>query len=146
MIFTWEDYLTFAEKLLSIVDGNIICNELDSHETLLRTAISRAYYGSYHAALSYLLDNTNFQRQSYDPHMQVINAYRNSVYRDRKAIAPILLLLRNLRTKADYEIVFDNSTQSTYSSVYAATSRSIREAKKVIEMVNNFTPRNNRNI
>jgi hypothetical protein len=139
MIFTWEDYLTFAEKLLSIVDGNIICNELDSHETLLRTAISRAYY-------SYLLDNTNFQRQSYDPHMQVINAYRNSVYRDRKAIAPILLLLRNLRTKADYEIVFDNSTQSTYSSVYAATSRSIREAKRVFEMVNNFTPRNNRNI
>jgi uncharacterized protein (UPF0332 family) len=146
MSFDWENYLLFAEKLLSIAEGKITCPELDDPEPILRSVISRAYYAVYHQALEFLLTNTNFQLQKYDSHIQVINAFSTSIYRERKSIYPMFLALKSLRIKADYEADFAKSSQDPVLELKNSAVRAIRDAKRVTEMIRNFTPRNNRNI
>jgi uncharacterized protein (UPF0332 family) len=146
MSFIWEDYLSTAETLLQIAEGKITCPELNKQEAVLRSALSRAYYATYHRALEYLLDNTDFQLQKYDSHSTVINAYRNSIYRDRKAIFFRFLALKNLRVKADYNLNFDNTKQLALNEFLKIAYDGIVEARTVIKMISNFKPRNNRTI
>jgi uncharacterized protein (UPF0332 family) len=144
MSFVWEDYLNLAEKLLAIAENKIAYPELDNQEALLRSAISRAYYSAYHYALDYLLDNTDFQMTKYDSHVTVIIADRNSIYRDRKAIAPLLSYLKDARIRADYFLTFVDVSQRRSVSLEVATPRAVAEARTVINMINNFKPRSNR--
>jgi uncharacterized protein (UPF0332 family) len=146
MNFDWEDYLALAETLLEISKGTIDCKELDKQEAIFRSSISRAYYAAYHYALDYLLANTTFQLQNFDSHTAVINAYRTSVYRDRKAISQRLFQLKSYRIRADYNLSFDNSTQNYLINLEQVATDTNLEARRIINMVKNFTPRNNRNI
>lgn len=146
MSFDWEDYLIFAENLVYIVEGKVSTDEISSQETLLRNAVSRAYYAAYHYALNYLLLNTDFQLTKYDSHTSVIIAYTNSIYRDRKAIVSQLKRLKDMRRRADYEVNYSPRSPNPEKNLFEAAVRAVNEAKNVLRIIKNFKPRNNRQV
>jgi uncharacterized protein (UPF0332 family) len=146
MSFNWEEYLIFADNLLAIIENKSNYPEFVNEETLLRNAISRAYYAAYHCALDYLLNNTVFQRSRYDSHATVIQAYQNSVYRDRKAIVPKLRLMREIRQRADYDDVFQPNSQNQLMNLLESARKATSSARETLRMVRSFAPRTTKEI
>lgn len=139
MSFDWENYLVFAEKLVAIVEGKINCPELDNQETTLRNALSRTYYAAYHKASDYLLANTIFIKPKFGSHDEVIRAYNNSQFRERKAIAPKLYDLKEFRIKADYQPLYKDSAKHP-RELLTISKLAIQECRKVLSMIDNFKP------
>lgn len=71
-------------------------------EARLRSAISRAYYAAFwHARMVLVREGERLTRL--DAHQALIEAFRSSPYRTRKAIGAHLELLRTERNMADYQ-------------------------------------------
>lgn len=88
MSFDWKDYVCLAEELLN-----------RDEESCLRSAISRAYYGTFCVA------RNRKGYQSYkggDVHLKVINAYKFSANGNDRDIGRLLDKLRRSRNEADY--------------------------------------------
>jgi uncharacterized protein (UPF0332 family) len=92
-------FLSSARQLATIPPNG---TPLDLEAANLRSAISRAYYAAFwRARAQYLLDGEYISRM--DAHQTLINAFRNSRYRNRMAIGAHLIRLRAERNDADYE-------------------------------------------
>ena len=92
MSFKWEDFIELAQYLLAN-PGNL-------EEAALRTVVSRAYYGVYHAALEYAQKDVNFVPQKSNQHMNL-----RSYFKTHKSprIANLFDQLYKWRIECDYE-------------------------------------------
>ncbi len=89
MRFNWEDYIHFAEGLLS-----------ESEESCFRSAISRAYYGVFCIARN----RKGFREfAGANIHWKVINRYKSSSDKSERNVGRILDKLRRSRNDADYD-------------------------------------------
>lgn len=95
-----HDFLDFAESL----------NAEDASSVILRTIISRSYYGMYHKALSVLTK----EPRSYNGkgvHASLIEYYQKDISKDEsfdekksRRLSYMLKQGRDLRTKSDYKL------------------------------------------
>lgn len=97
MSFDWSEYLTLAQAL----GGDDVAT---SEEARLRSAISRAYYAVYGTAQVIARSRDGYTPQATETsHQGLINHFKRSPDRVRKAIGMNLERLRKSRVTADYE-------------------------------------------
>lgn len=128
MAFDWEDFLTFAENI------NIAPDVPGPREAALRSAISRAYYAAFRAAMELGKQNGFIATRSGDDHNKIREHFRNSKPKHQKKldISAQLDRLHDLRRQADYE---NNLKQKPENMAYYAISM----AKKVFQCVNELS-------
>jgi uncharacterized protein (UPF0332 family) len=127
MAFNWEDFLTFAENLYTNPDIP------GPREAALRSAISRAYYAAFRAAMELGKQNGFIATSRGEDHHKIREHFRNSKPKHQKKsdISVQLDRLYDLRRKADYE----NSLTKPENSAYSA----IGMAKKVFQCINELS-------
>jgi uncharacterized protein (UPF0332 family) len=128
MAFNWEDFLTFAEKI------NIAPDVPGPREAALRSAISRAYYAAFRAAMELGKQNGFMATHSGDDHNKIREHFRNSIPKHKKKLDISLQLdrLHDLRRQADYENNLKQKPENM--AVYA-----ISMAKKVFQCINELS-------
>lgn len=101
MSFDWPDYLVLARALRGDEQVN------PGEEALLRSAISRAYYAVYGTAhvVARMCDGYT-PRRTETAHQGLINHFKQSPDRKRKAVGTNLERLLKKRISADYERSF----------------------------------------
>lgn len=102
--FDWQEFFTYAQDIYNRL--KTVGTDFDgAQEALCRSAISRAYYASFHSAKDFLhIDNSALQRKEYEgSHEVVINALRNQPNPELKDVAEELQALKSLRARADYK-------------------------------------------
>jgi CHAD domain-containing protein len=96
--FNWADYLTVADKVAGMVEGD---HELA--EGYYRTAISRAYYAAFNIAKQALPERLSKRcPKGAGAHKYVKRQYENGEAPDQRAVGDDLHRLRIARNKADY--------------------------------------------
>jgi len=88
-VFEWFDFLDLAETLA----------ETPNNEAAARTAISRAYYATFHAGRTYLSRTDTPIDRSRNAHLQVLMQLQQR----NDEIGQVLALLHSWRKQADYE-------------------------------------------
>lgn len=102
MPFRWSEYLDLADWL-SISAGNRT-TPAALEEAVLRSAISRAYYASFHASKALVVSRGEYQSTGLGTeHGEVIRVYQAHNAQPRKQIGTWLLRLRDRRRRADYD-------------------------------------------
>ncbi len=97
MPFDWAEYLLLAKRLAK-----------EDDEASHRTAISRAYYSVYHAALSFLEESENFQAPTEgNIHQKLWNEFRRK-QKTHRAVGIKGDRLRLYRSDADYKAEIGN--------------------------------------
>ncbi len=97
MSFDWSEYLTLAQAL----GGEDVAT---SEEARLRSAISRAYYAVYGMAQIVARSRDGYTpRRTDTAHQGLINHFKQSPDRKRKAVGANLERLLKNRVSADYE-------------------------------------------
>ena len=124
MAFTWKDFLTFAENIKAAP------NVPGPEEAALRSAVSRAYYAAFRAALEFGKQNGFTATRSGEDHNKIREHFRKSKTNHDKNldISTQLNRLHDLRRQADYE---NTLKQKPENMVYYA----INMAKKVFERI-----------
>ena len=120
MAYNWQEFLTFAENI------NTAPNVPGPKETALRSAVSRAYYAAFRAALELGSHGGFIPSRTGEDHSKIREYFRNSVPKtpSKLDISTQLDRLHDLRRKADYE---NELRQKPESMAYYA----IGMAKKV---------------
>src|SRR5487761_1690868 len=90
--FDWSNYLRLAEELGRRAD-----------ETVLRSAVSRAYYYVYHLALTRAEANAYSPHPGEAKHAQLWRIFSRSPEPDCQRLAVIAGRLKEKRERADYE-------------------------------------------
>lgn len=126
-MFTWNDYLTLAESLAS-----------SSDEAALRTAISRAYYASFHTAEDICRDLhiavprfTAHGGWDSSVHSRVIAALRAHPNPHLQHAGKLLTSMRKSRNTADYQLPFG-------MDVHKGARKAILDAKCITEEIDKF--------
>jgi uncharacterized protein (UPF0332 family) len=114
MKFDWVEFYYQAENLAQNrhLDPNIPITK--SEEAALRTAISRAYYATYHRALLFMEDINDMTPPGQNGGVHERFIYRFQTHRD-STIQPIGCKLDRLKTSrhmADYEVVMPIEPQT----------------------------------
>lgn len=100
MSFDWKEYIKLSEKLYNEV------NKESLEEAYNRSIISRAYYGVFCISRNKAgLESYKPQPNTNDPgvHTKVIDYYISSLNHTEKQAGKILVELRRMRNKADYD-------------------------------------------
>jgi uncharacterized protein (UPF0332 family) len=98
MPFDWAEYLVLAKRLAK-----------ESDDASHRTAISRAYYSVYHAALAFLEESDNFQAPTEgNIHQKLWNEFRRNGGQTHRAVGTKGDRLRLNRSDADYKAEIGN--------------------------------------
>lgn len=124
--FDWSRFIRLADDILQNLPSAALA------DAARRTAISRAYYGAFHAALA-LVDADRVKAGDQpllaigEAHGQVVDALRHSTDRDRKYIGDQLRQLKNDRHAADYD---------AWSPVAGDAEASVAMAKDIAAKVN----------
>jgi hypothetical protein len=127
-MFAWNDYLTLAESLASSQD-----------EAALRTAISRAYYASFHIAQD-LCHDLNIPvprkiarsgRTDQSAHSRVAAALRSHPNGDLRHAGKLLAVFRKSRNGADYDLPFAGDVSD-------AAQKAILDAHRIIDALHDF--------
>lgn len=104
MSFDWSDYLALARVLREDADP---AESVASEEARLRSALSRAYYAAYGTAHHVAVTRDRYTHQRFDTaHQSLINHFKHSSDRKRKAIGANLERLLHDRVRADYHRTF----------------------------------------
>jgi hypothetical protein len=103
MSFDWSKYLVLAEELP-------IAKSAAGMEALLRTAVSRGYYGAFHRVRQQLQLHDSTIRFSAEAavHQEVTQRLRTSSNRQWRQLGLALGRLRQYRNNADYQDVIQN--------------------------------------
>jgi uncharacterized protein (UPF0332 family) len=123
-MFDWAEYLDFARHLIQADNPT---------EAELRSAISRAYYASFHAARDYLI-----QAQRLNPlnrqhvHTEGWRVLRTTQYANAVAAAERGFRLLSFRRKADYEL--------SYPLLAHEARRAVREAEQIADAISRLLP------
>jgi uncharacterized protein (UPF0332 family) len=131
MPFDWNQYLNLANELAQRSD-----------EASLRSAVSRAYYGTLCLSRNYLiakgeLDKNKISKEK-DSHMVVWGLFsnkgktRNGVYQNAQR-------LKFKRTQSDYEDVVMDEKHKTVTDLQAFAAMALRDANNLIHYLNLIT-------
>jgi uncharacterized protein (UPF0332 family) len=128
MTFNWKDYLTFAENLQAAP------NTPGPEEAALRSAVSRAYYSAFRAALEYGKKNGYTATRTGEDHNKIREYFRNIQTNHAKNldISTQLNRLHDYRRQADYENTLKTKPENMI--VYA-----ISMAKKVFQNIEDLS-------
>lgn len=98
MAFNWKDFLTFAENIKAAPSS------LGPEEAALRSAVSRAYYAAFHAALEFGESEKFSSQGSGEDHFGIRRYFQQYTPKSdlRRKIALELQRLYDNRRKADY--------------------------------------------
>lgn len=97
MNFQWEQYICLACKLIRSSESSLL------YDASLRSAISRAYYGVYGVASTYLLDKGIPYFPTENPHQYVREKFKSSDDRRERQIGEQIGRLWRGRKSADYD-------------------------------------------
>ena len=129
--FNWNRYIDFADKLFQSMSDD------EDDETKDRCGISRAYYGAFHRAQSYLhkigIDIDVYDRGS---HNRVISEFKN-IGRSNRLWAGIgldLERLKNQRKKADYDDKYFTDSQKNFK-LRKELGMAVEKARYVVRMI-----------
>ena len=130
--FDWNRYISFAEELLEFIP------EDKDDEAKERCGISRAYYGAFHRAKSYLNRiGITIDINGSDSHKKVIEEYKNVGIHNRLwyQVGIELDRLKKQSKKADYhDKYFDNNEK--FFKLKNQLKSAILKACWVIEKIN----------
>lgn len=117
MSFSWPNYLVLAKDL-----AGWSVSEPVNEEAKLRSAISRAYYASFHVIKGYLEEKGEIDTlpTGRSQHQGIIIHLKNSSERDRKKLGHNLNRLLSDRRRADYYSSFHNIKNQTNSAIKTA--------------------------
>jgi uncharacterized protein (UPF0332 family) len=106
MAFNWKDFLTFAESIKAAPD------KPGPQEAALRSAVSRAYYAAFQAALEFGASEKFSPQWSGEDHFGIRKYFQQYSPKSdiRRKIALELQRLYDNRRKADYIKAIANST------------------------------------
>ncbi|RCK72744.1 MAG: hypothetical protein ANABAC_1278 [Anaerolineae bacterium] len=124
MAYNWKDFLSFAENLYAAPDMP------GPREAALRSAVSRAYYAAFRAALEFGIRDGFSPSKTGEDHRKIREHFRNSTPKQssKSDISIQLERLHDLRRKADYE---NNLHQKPENMAYIA----IGMARKVFQAI-----------
>jgi uncharacterized protein (UPF0332 family) len=113
-MFDWAEYLNQADALAG-----------QTNQAALRSAVSRAYYATYHKALGKLVDEGQLNRP--DPsqpgkHKAMWDLYRASADTRRLTVGVTGDRLRKNRTDADYNAAFEVTVPAARACIRSARS------------------------
>lgn len=106
MTFNWKDFLTFAENIKAAPD------KPGPQEAALRSAVSRAYYAAFQAALEFGVSEKFSPQWSGEDHIAIRKYFQQYTPKSdvRRKIALELQRLYDNRRKADYAKSVQNPT------------------------------------
>lgn len=122
MSFDWSEYLTLAQALADAASASA------SPKAHRRTAISRAYYAAFIQARNRLRDIEHRPVPRLNVHEYIIQQFKYSRDHRRHRIGNDLSILRNQRTKVDYDNIVPN--------LPALTDQSLGRARRIITLLN----------
>ena len=113
-MFNWAEFLNLADALVQ-----------QTNQAALRSAVSRAYYATYHRALGKLVDEGQIHRS--DPsqlgkHKAMWDLYRDSADDKRRRVGINGDRLRRDRTNADYIDAFEVNAPTAKQCISSARS------------------------
>ena len=117
MPFDWENYLIFAKRIKAVTSAQ---TSSLNRETLLRTAVSRAYYGIYHLATDYAISKFSYPIPNKNRHDELQTFYKKESQRTHtrfRDVSKILLRLHTQRKKCDYDADGLGNLESMLESV-----------------------------
>jgi uncharacterized protein (UPF0332 family) len=128
MAFNWQDFLTFAENI------NAEPDKLGPREAALRSAVSRAYYAAFCAAIELGKKDGYVPRGTGDDHPNIRKHFLHSKpsHEKKKDISNQLDRLHDLRRRADYQ---NTLPQKPENMAYYA----IGMAKKVFACIDDLS-------
>ena len=128
MAFNWKDYLAFAENLQAAP------NMPGPEEAALRSAVSRAYYAAFRAALEHGKKNGYIATRTGEDHNKIREHFRKiqSNQKKNQDISTQLDRLHDYRRQADYENTLKTKPENMI--VYA-----INMAKKVFQDIEDLS-------
>ncbi len=124
--FVWGEFLSLARRLVG--DGS-----LDRSEAGLRTAISRAYYATFHAASAFVRANRlvpDAERLTHDKVWAILTSDED---RARADVGQRGNALRRQRVNADYRNPFPDA------DISARTTATLTEATNLIDAIDRLT-------
>ena len=128
MFYNWKEFLTFAENIHAEPDVP------GPREAALRSAVSRAYYAAFRAALELGVQNGFSPSRTGDDHSKIREYFRNANPKSttKQDISTQLGRLHDLRRQADY----DNTLRQKPENM---TFYAIGMAKKVFADINKLS-------
>jgi uncharacterized protein (UPF0332 family) len=117
-VFDWLEYLELAEELAS----------RPNDEAASRTAISRAYYATFHTGREYLMRTGIFLDRSRNAHRQVQDALRTQ----SAEIGQDLEQLHFWRKRADYDILQFTDIDEQANSATILARKTIDAIKAIL--------------
>jgi uncharacterized protein (UPF0332 family) len=114
-VFDWNDFLDLAETLAAEPNS----------EAAARSAISRAYYATFHAGREYLVRASIPLDRSRNAHLQV----QEKLLTQSAEIAQNVLLLHVWRKKADYDNAFATDMAEQANSAVALAKQTVERIK-----------------
>lgn len=125
MSFDWSDYLSLARALGG---EDVVATE----EARLRSAISRAYYAVYGTARTIARSCDGYRQQSTETsHQGLINHFKNSPDRARKAVGANLERLRRNRVSADYDLRFQGNLRFEVKTTLSLASSVLQQLESL---------------
>ncbi|MFM7428925.1 MAG: hypothetical protein ACKO1F_03395 [Flammeovirgaceae bacterium] len=121
MAFNWHEYIALSKDL--------IANRSD--ESAMRTAVSRAYYGTFGILKPYCTSEFNISsKESRDPkiHQKIIEKLKTSPNRLEFSVGNALSTLRDDRNIADYD--------SSILITKPKANKSINDSRMILDTLN----------
>jgi uncharacterized protein (UPF0332 family) len=127
-MYDWNEYLEIAKELYSN-RNNSPSNPLRK-QTMLRNAISRAYYAAFHKSQSYLVTHGWNPPRDEGSHRSVINNVDKYKDANETAISTELDRAFTSRKRADYDNVFPVNIEKEADATIKRVSKIVEELGK----------------
>lgn len=114
MTYDWTDYLEISKELISTCSKKSVGGP--RKETVLRTAISRAYYAAFHKCRDYL-DSYGDRLKEKGTHRDLIDKIDNHIQSGEVEVAMDLDRAFSSRKKADYKDTFGGIEKESEATI-----------------------------
>ncbi len=140
-MFKWQEYCLLASNLLV----QAINSDNDQKESILRSAVSRAYYAAFHIADDYLQETGKYpsamgnKTSTEGSHKRVIDVFINNTANPTWGeIGKLLNRLKGARHWADYNPWNHAGTGVEFRDP-EAIARKLQEAEEVIRLIKSLS-------
>lgn len=129
-MYDWNEYLEISKEFYS--NRNYTPSNPLREQTMLRNAISRAYYAAFHKSLSYLETHGWNPPRERDKgiHRSVINNVDNYKEANETAISTELDRAFTSRKRADYDNIFSVNIEKEAEATIRRVSKIVEEIGK----------------
>lgn len=109
MPFEWKDYYSLSKFLIDTPG--------EFKEASYRTAVSRAYYYSFHYVTEYAKNKCNYTSPQRNQHSELRKFLNKNIPRRGVRASGLLSTLHNWRNQCDYKDEVDNLEKNIYESL-----------------------------